>query len=94
MMRMPRPLHAVHFCTAPVLPPLLQSTFLLSCSLVVFPLSYLSGWTMSSPLLRPPFLDRLLCPPMKPKSPPPKMWEKISSIPGPPPPPSRKPCSP
>uniref|UniRef100_A0A3B4FI90 Uncharacterized protein n=1 Tax=Pundamilia nyererei TaxID=303518 RepID=A0A3B4FI90_9CICH len=64
MMRMPRPLHAVHFCTAP-------STFLLSCSLVVFPLR--SSWTMSSPLLRPPFLDRLLCPPMKPKSPPPKM---------------------
>uniref|UniRef100_A0A665VB04 Uncharacterized protein n=1 Tax=Echeneis naucrates TaxID=173247 RepID=A0A665VB04_ECHNA len=65
MMRMPRPLHVVHFCTAPVLPPLLQSTFLLSCSLVVFPFfvymqacAYLSGCTISSPLLRPPFLER------------------------------------
>uniref|UniRef100_A0A3Q1BVA0 Uncharacterized protein n=3 Tax=Pomacentridae TaxID=30863 RepID=A0A3Q1BVA0_AMPOC len=46
MMRMPRPRHAVHFCTAPVLPPLLHSTFLLSCSLVVFPLYRSSSDTL------------------------------------------------
>uniref|UniRef100_A0A3Q2YNS2 Uncharacterized protein n=1 Tax=Hippocampus comes TaxID=109280 RepID=A0A3Q2YNS2_HIPCM len=45
-----------------------QRTFLLSWSLVVLPL----GCTMSSPRLRPP-LRPLPCPPMNPKSPPPKM---------------------
>uniref|UniRef100_A0A671F6H2 Uncharacterized protein n=1 Tax=Rhinolophus ferrumequinum TaxID=59479 RepID=A0A671F6H2_RHIFE len=39
MMRTPRPRQALHFCTAPDFPPWLQqSTFLLSCSLVVLPL--------------------------------------------------------
>uniref|UniRef100_A0A2K5LU24 Uncharacterized protein n=2 Tax=Cercopithecinae TaxID=9528 RepID=A0A2K5LU24_CERAT len=53
MMRTPRPRQALHFWTAPDFPghtyPLhaLQSTFLLSWSLVVF------GCIMSSPLLLP-----------------------------------------
>uniref|UniRef100_A0A9J7X8T3 Uncharacterized protein n=1 Tax=Cyprinus carpio carpio TaxID=630221 RepID=A0A9J7X8T3_CYPCA len=110
MMRIPRPLQAVHFWTAPDFPKLthplqvLHRTFLLSCNLVVFPLykssrdtlrrkSESKGWTISSPLRRPPFLLRP-CPPMKPKRPPPKIWEKMSSIPPPPQPPSRRPCSP
>merc|ERR1719354_1401170 len=42
MTRMPRPLQAVHFWTAPVLPPwpwqVAHSTFLLNCNLVVLPL--------------------------------------------------------
>uniref|UniRef100_A0A8C9XAQ7 Uncharacterized protein n=1 Tax=Sander lucioperca TaxID=283035 RepID=A0A8C9XAQ7_SANLU len=40
MILIPRPLHATHFCTAPQTHPLqaAQSTFLLSCSLVVLPL--------------------------------------------------------
>uniref|UniRef100_H2NQT5 Uncharacterized protein n=1 Tax=Pongo abelii TaxID=9601 RepID=H2NQT5_PONAB len=41
MMRTPRPRQALHFWTAPDFPPWLkqaQSTFLLSCSLVVLPL--------------------------------------------------------
>uniref|UniRef100_A0A3B4UIS1 Uncharacterized protein n=1 Tax=Seriola dumerili TaxID=41447 RepID=A0A3B4UIS1_SERDU len=40
MILIPRPLHATHFCTAPLTHPLQapQSTFLLSCSLVVLPL--------------------------------------------------------
>uniref|UniRef100_A0A8C1IN20 Uncharacterized protein n=2 Tax=Cyprinus carpio TaxID=7962 RepID=A0A8C1IN20_CYPCA len=43
MIRMPRPRHVAHFCTAPAL----QSTFLLSCSLVAFPLYRSSKDTLS-----------------------------------------------
>ncbi|KAL4696122.1 hypothetical protein H8957_001615 [Semnopithecus entellus] len=62
MMRTPRPRQALHFWTAPDFPPwplhALQSTFLLSWSLVVLPLyrssnDTLSGCIMSSPLLLP-----------------------------------------
>uniref|UniRef100_A0A2K5DN23 Uncharacterized protein n=1 Tax=Aotus nancymaae TaxID=37293 RepID=A0A2K5DN23_AOTNA len=60
MMRTPRPRQALHFWTAPDFPghtyPLhaLQSTFLLSCSLVVLKEDiHLSGCIMSSPLLLP-----------------------------------------
>lgn len=54
--------------------------------------THLSGCIISSPLLLP--LRLLLCPPMKLNNPPPKIWEKISSIPLLPPLPSRRPCSP
>uniref|UniRef100_A0A2K6V1X9 Uncharacterized protein n=1 Tax=Saimiri boliviensis boliviensis TaxID=39432 RepID=A0A2K6V1X9_SAIBB len=55
MMRTPRPRQALHFWTAPDFPPWLkQSTFLLSCSLVVLKEDiHLSGCIMSSPLLLP-----------------------------------------
>lgn len=56
------------------------------------PETYLSGCIISSPLLLP--LRLLLWLPMKPNKPPPNMWEKISSIPPPPPLPSLRPCSP
>uniref|UniRef100_A0A8C9V3X3 Uncharacterized protein n=1 Tax=Scleropages formosus TaxID=113540 RepID=A0A8C9V3X3_SCLFO len=96
MTRMPRlKRNACFFPTYPLHE--LQRTFLLNCNLVVFPLYRSSrdtlGCTMSSPLLLPPFL-LLPWPPINPKSPPPKMWEKISSMPLPPQPPSRSPCSP